>query len=51
VLDRASPLYEEGVSCAACADEYDAADRARFRERQRQMVLAAARGKRHLGAE
>jgi UPF0176 protein len=51
VLDRASALYEEGVSCGACADEYDAADRARFRERQRQMVLAAARGKRHLGAE
>ncbi|MCU0801306.1 MAG: rhodanese-related sulfurtransferase [Rhodobacteraceae bacterium] len=49
VTDRASPLYEEGVCCAACVDEYSAADRTRFRERQRQMTLAAARGKRHLG--
>jgi UPF0176 protein len=42
--------YEEGVSCPACAEEYTAADRARFRERQRQMQLAEARGEPHLGA-
>ena len=47
--DRASPTYENGVCCPHCVDEYDATDRARFRERQRQMDLAAARGKRHLG--
>jgi UPF0176 protein len=42
--------YEEGVCCPACVDEYTQADRARFRERQRQMLLAARRGDRHLGA-
>ena len=44
---RASPLYEHGVRCPHCADEYTEADRARFRERQRQMDLADARGQRH----
>lgn len=38
--DRARPEYEEGVSCHRCTGEYSEADRARFRERQRQ----AARG-------
>ena len=47
--DRASPSFENGVCCPHCADEYDAADRARFRERQHQMDLAATRGTRHLG--
>jgi UPF0176 protein len=47
--DRASLLFEQGVRCPHCADEYDEADRARFRERQRQMDLAAKRGQRHLG--
>ncbi len=47
---RQHPAYEKGVCCAACRDEYDASDRARFRERQRQMELAAARGELHLGA-
>ncbi len=50
VLDTGSALYEPGVSCAVCHAEYSDADRARFRERQKQMMLAAARGKRHLGA-
>ena len=48
---RAHPDYEEGVCCAACVDDYPEADRARFRERQRQMELARARGEKHLGAE
>jgi UPF0176 protein len=47
--DRAHPAFEEGVTCPACVDDHSEADRARFRERQRQMVLAAARGQRHLG--
>ena len=51
VADRTSPQFEEGVCCAACADEYTPADRARFRERQKQMVLARARGQIHLGAD
>jgi UPF0176 protein len=49
VTDTAHPAYEEGVSCAACVDEYSAADRVRFRERQHQMLLAASRSLRHLG--
>lgn len=48
--DRDHPAYEEGVCCPACKDEYTPADRARFRERQRQMKLAEARGEPHLGA-
>ena len=48
--DRLSALYERGVCCPACKDEYTEADRARFREREKQMRLAEARGERHLGA-
>ncbi len=47
--DRADPSYEAGVSCAACRESYSAEDRARFRERQRQIDLAASRGQRHMG--
>ena len=46
---RAAPAFEQGVACAACLPEYSDADRARFRERQRQIALAAARGLTHLG--
>jgi UPF0176 protein len=46
---RADPLYEDGVCCPACATEYTSDDHARFRERQRQMVLAEKRGTQHLG--
>ena len=35
--DRARPEYEEGVRCHLCAGEYTEADRARFRDRQRQV--------------
>ncbi|MFN3953937.1 MAG: rhodanese-related sulfurtransferase [Pararhodobacter sp.] len=48
--DHDRPEYEEGVSCHHCIAEFDDARRARFRERQRQIVLATARGGRHLGA-
>jgi len=40
--------YEHGVSCHQCLDEHSDADRARFRERQKQIELAKARGERHL---
>jgi UPF0176 protein len=46
--DRAAPEWEEGVSCPCCIGAFSEADRARFRERQRQIALAAARGARHL---
>ncbi len=42
--DKASPLYERGACCPACVGEYSETDRARFRERQRQLDLAAQRG-------
>jgi UPF0176 protein len=50
VEDRASPLYEEGASCPACHDSRDEAQRARYRERHRQELLAIKRGTAHLGA-
>lgn len=50
VADRASPLYEPGVSCAACHDERTEEQRARYRERHRQECLASERGETHIGA-
>ncbi|MBE7618278.1 rhodanese-related sulfurtransferase [Komagataeibacter sp. FXV2] len=50
VADQASPHYVPGVSCPACHDERDAAQRARYAERERQAHLARARGESHLGA-
>lgn len=49
--DRASPLFEDGVSCPACHGERTEAQRASYRERQRQEQLAAQRGEEHIGAE
>jgi len=46
----ASPLYEEGVSCAACHGERSDEQRASYRERHRQEARAAARGEAHVGA-
>ena len=46
--DRARPEYEQGVSCHLCVDQTSAEDKARFRERQKQIALARARGERHL---
>jgi UPF0176 protein len=47
--DRAAPQFEEGVQCAHCADQRDDRQRQGYRERQRQMALAAERGATHLG--
>ncbi|KAA2315587.1 rhodanese-related sulfurtransferase [Pseudooceanicola sediminis] len=47
--ERAHPAFEEGVSCHHCVDETSEDDKARFRERQKQIALARARGERHLG--
>lgn len=46
--DRQRSEYERGVSCHQCCGETDAADKARFRERQKQIDLARARGQSHL---
>ncbi|RVT83381.1 rhodanese-related sulfurtransferase [Rhodobacteraceae bacterium CCMM004] len=48
--DRAHPHYEEGVQCPACSGTHTETQLARFRERHRQMRLAAVEGRRHLGA-
>ena len=41
--DKARPQYEAGVSCHLCFDETTETDKARFRERQKQITLARAR--------
>ncbi|MES2754749.1 MAG: rhodanese-related sulfurtransferase [Pseudomonadota bacterium] len=48
--DRASPLYEAGVACPACAGTRNADQRAGYAERHRQVALADARGEAHVGA-
>jgi UPF0176 protein len=48
--DREHPDYSEGVSCHHCIARFSAADRERFRERQRQIELATRRGSAHIGA-
>ena len=41
--DRLRPEYEEGVSCHYCFDKTTDKDKGRFRERQKQLRLAARR--------
>lgn len=48
--DRDSPLYESGISCPACHSERTEDQRASYRERHRQEILAAAQGRPHVGA-
>ncbi len=47
--DKARAEYEEGVSCHQCAGETTDAQKAGFRERQKQIALAKARGETHVG--
>ncbi|WP_170451616.1 oxygen-dependent tRNA uridine(34) hydroxylase TrhO [Ruegeria arenilitoris] len=49
--DMKRPEYEHGVSCHQCIHETSEADKARFRERQKQIALARARGEEHLGGQ
>lgn len=49
--DRASPKYIRGESCPHCWDAKTEEQRERFRERQRQVDLAAARQEGHIGAD
>jgi UPF0176 protein len=48
-VDKNSPLFMEGVSCAACHDERTDEDRERFAQRQLQIKLARMRGEEHIG--
>ena len=41
--------FEHGVSCLHCIDTHKEADRARFRERQKQIGLSQGRGQAHIG--
>jgi UPF0176 protein len=47
--DRDHPAFEQGVACHQCVDETSEEDKARFRERQKQIGLARKRGVVHLG--
>ena len=47
--ERASPLYELGVSCPHCHGRTTEAQKAGYRERQRQVELAEARHQAHIG--
>lgn len=40
--------YERGVSCHQCVSETSDDDKARFRERQKQIALSDARGEKHM---
>ncbi|NQV73742.1 rhodanese-related sulfurtransferase [bacterium] len=48
--DKQSELYVLGESCPFCHEQHTPEDRARLRERQRQIELAKERGERHLGS-
>ncbi|WP_368185829.1 rhodanese-related sulfurtransferase [Aestuariibius sp. HNIBRBA575] len=49
--DKERPEFEQGVSCHQCAHETSDFDKDRFRERQKQMALSAARGESHIGQD
>ena len=49
-VEKASPLYAEGMSCPACHAERTDEQRAGYAERHRQTWLAEARGEAHVGA-
>jgi len=48
--ERQSPLYETGVSCAACRPSLSAQQREAFAERRHQVRLADAQNRLHIGA-
>lgn len=48
---KASELYVPGVSCPRCHDAHSEQQKQRFRERQKQISLAKARGEAHIGAD
>jgi UPF0176 protein len=50
-VDKTSPHYVRGVSCAHCHDQRTPEQKAHMAERQRQVELAEARGEVHVGAK
>ena len=49
--DKLSDKYQPGISCPACHDSHSDEDRARYREREKQVRLARERGELHIGAD
>jgi len=48
--DKHSEKYQKGVSCPACYDSKTDAERQRFSEREKQVLLARQRGEDHIGS-
>ena len=48
---KAYELYVPGVSCPRCHDAHSEQQKQRFKERQKQISLAKARGEAHIGAD
>lgn len=49
--DKQSEYYEKGVSCSRCYNKLSDEQKTAFKERQKQIDLAALRGEEHLGSE
>ncbi|KKC99307.1 MULTISPECIES: rhodanese-related sulfurtransferase [Photobacterium] len=49
--DMQSVQFEKGVSCPKCFDKHTDEQKARFREREKQVQLAAQRGEQHVGGD
>ncbi|AUI86014.1 hypothetical protein BS333_06235 [Vibrio azureus] len=49
--DKQSEQFEQGVSCPKCFGKHTEEQIARFREREKQVNLAAKRGEQHVGGE
>lgn len=49
--DKQSAAYVKGESCPHCIDKATPEQKERFRERERQIQLAKARGESHIGSE
>jgi UPF0176 protein len=49
--DKANDQYQQGVSCPHCYDKVTDDQKARFREREKQMALAKQRGVAHIGQD
>lgn len=47
--DKLSEYYQQGISCPACYHARSEEDKARYREREKQVKLAETRGEVHIG--
>lgn len=48
--DKASELYQPGISCPKCHDKLTPEQKKRFADRHKQVTLARKRGEQHVGA-